>query len=133
MGDLFDEEPPNNSPEDLGFGKPPPLETSPPEVRKPAPPADDLPRGLGHDSAKRFIDWVKAQDGVQVSRKVTFGHVVCNMGGFTDADLRWLCLAIKQAKKAPKPSIMAAAVKARDVSILRGDPADDDAERGPEV
>ena len=140
QGRLFDEpdpdrkrdesvdDPASNSPEDLGYKTP----NAPPEATaygKPEPEPDPMPENFArsamqHDDAKKFRDWIYEQ-GLPTHRRVTFGGIVVGLSGLGKPDLRWLCQAIKQARRAPSPELMRRAVMTHDVSVLREDDGDD--------
>lgn len=118
----FDDEPKPNSPEDLGIVTPAHV------YGKPAPEPDPLPtnassQALQLPEVRKFVDWIHKQ-GLPTHAEVTVGHVLIALSGMTMTDLRWLCKAIRRAGRAPRPSTMLKAAKARDVRILRpgGDP-----------
>lgn len=100
---LFDDEPADNSPEDIGYGS----------YKEP------VISCLPVQDARRFLDWLDQQD---VKRAEGIGLITCMeaLSGCTQGDLRWLCAAIHQAGIAPAPGTMKKAVLARDVAVLRG-------------
>ena len=123
--DAGDEEPKPNSPEDLGFVTPKPAGQV---YGKPAPEPDPLPENFArsaiqHDDATRFRDWIFAQK-IPIHAQVTIGGILVGLSGLGRKDLRWLCQAILQAKRAPSPGYMRRAVLTHDVSVLREEEPD---------
>lgn len=109
---LFPEDPPPNSPEDLGFVKPPPPGTL---EKLELPPMSTLPI----EDANKFLDWLDGQDDVKKSGEISLIAVLEAFSGLSRGDLKWLCGAIHQAGKAPDPGTMKKATLARDVALLR--------------
>ena len=123
--DAGDEEPKPNSPEDLGMVPPKPAGQV---YGKPAPEPDPLPENFArsaiqHEDAVRFRDWIFAQK-IPVHAQVTIGGILVGLSGLGRKDLRWLCQAILQAKRAPSPGYMRRAVLTHDVSVLREEEPD---------
>lgn len=117
QGDLLDEEPKPNSAEDLGYRKP--YGQGTPTSSRAEDRVNVASGTIGRKEALVFIDWLKGQE-FEVHVDVTVGHILTDLSGKRPEDLRWLCQAILQAKKAPEPWRMSKALKARDVGILRG-------------
>jgi hypothetical protein len=121
QGALFDDEPKPNSPEDLGLVTPPHVfGEKTPEPRKTT---NASSHALKLPEIRKFVEWIHKQ-GLPTHADVTVGHVFVALSGMSMTDLRWLCKAIRRAGRAPRPSTMLKAAKARDVRILRpgGDP-----------
>ena len=115
--ELADEEPKPNSPEDLG--QVPPDKSFGESRPEPDPIHVNVASGtMQPDDARTFVAWVHAQD-IRIHAQVTFGHVLSDMSGLTPENLRWLCQAIRQAKRAPAPADMFQAALKRDVGLLR--------------
>lgn len=117
QGDLLDDEPKANSQADLGYQKP--YGQGTPSSRGAEDRVNLASGTIGRKEALVFIEWLKTQE-FEVHVDVTLGHVLTDLSGKRPEDLRWLCQAILQAKKAPEPWRMSKALKARDVGILRG-------------
>lgn len=101
-----DHEPPANSPEDLGY-----VTVEGVTINQ--------PRGaMTLEDAHRFVEWLKTTN-YSIEPTLTPGRVYLELHGFTAKDLRWLCLAIKQAGRAPAAHVMRAARLANDVALLR--------------
>lgn len=124
-GDLFDDEPKPNSPEDLGQVTPPGQRLyGMSSMREPDPPPVNLSsHAIQLEDARVFVDWIKKQS-IEIHVDVTPGRVLVVLSGLGLPDLKWLCKAILQAGRAPQPETMKKAVVARDVRVLRpgGDP-----------
>ena len=113
-----DDEPKPNSPEDLGMVTPAGKVYGEPRPEPDPVPVNVCSSAIQHDDAKKFIAWVYNQK-IPTHAEVTFGHVVVALSGFSPSGLGWLCQAIRQAGKAPAPSIMRQAFLKKDVGILR--------------
>jgi hypothetical protein len=66
----------------------------------------------------KFLDWCKGTEYWN-DANIANVDVLDAFGGFSIGDLKWICQAIIQAKEIPDVSIMARAILARDVAILR--------------
>ena len=76
------------------------------------------------EDAIKLVDWIYTLD-IPIHAQITVGHVLEGLSGFGQGDLKWICRAIKQAERAPAPSVMRRALLARDVYYLRaGKPED---------
>ncbi len=123
QGGLFEDEPKANSPEDLGLVTPPGRKieklfgtSTMPEPERP--PINLAPGVIQLEHARKFCDWINDQE-LPVHVDVTPGRILVTLSGMGLDDLRWLCLACKQAKRVPNPITMKNAAIARDVRILR--------------
>lgn len=125
------EDPKANSPDDLGFGRhrrerPPGVDDRPPAEKSfgdPSPGPDPVPvnvcsSAIGIEDARKFVTWIHDQD-LSIHEDVTVGHVLVSMSGWGSDALGWLCRACRQAGRAPAPSVMREAWKAKDVGLLR--------------
>lgn len=136
---LFDADPPANSPEDLGYRAPQAPQTEvaaasaltdprvahPQAYGEPSPEPDPYPRNacssaIQIEDARQLVAWLAEQD-LPVHADCTVGHVLVGLSGLGRPDLKWLCQAIRQAGRAPRPSIMRAAVLHHDVAYLYDD------------
>lgn len=128
-GDLFDEDPPANSPDDLGFGKPardPDVDRRPSSSktygeRSPGP--DPVPHNVAKGTiqfqdAKKFVTWLHDQD-LPIHEDVTVGHVLVALSGLTPKHLGFLCRGCRQAGRIPAPWVMKLAAMKSDVGLLR--------------
>ncbi len=79
---------------------------------------------MQHADAEKFRDWIYAEK-LPTHARVTLGGIVVGLSGLGKPDLRWLCQAIRQARRAPSPELMRRAVTSHDVSVLREDDGDD--------
>ncbi len=130
QGGLFDEDPPANSPDDLGFGRPPPrdpdVDRRPPRSRSygsPSPGPDPVPANqcssaIQIQDARKFVEWIHDQD-FPIHEDVTVGHVLVALSGWGTEALGWLCRACRQAGRAPSPIAMRSAWIGQDVGLLR--------------
>ena len=89
----------------------------------PAPDPDPVPvnharLAIHLEDVEKLRDWIFKQE-LPIHNQVTAAHLVTALSGMIEADLRWICQAIKQAERAPAPSQMRRALVARDVAILR--------------
>ena len=124
QGGLFDDEPKSNSPEDLGLVTPPGMVYGTSSMPEPDPPPVNLSsNAIQLADAHKFVDWIWEKE-IPTHIDVTPGRILIVLSGMGRPDLRWLCGAILQAGRAPKPETMKKAVIARNVKILRpgGDP-----------
>jgi hypothetical protein len=120
--DPDDDEPKPNSPEDLGLVTPIPAGPLYGQARdEPDPLPENFARSaIQHEDAVRFRDWIFDQD-LPTHAQVTIGWILTDLSGIGQAELRWLCQAIRQAGRAPSPATMKRAVLTHDVSVLRED------------
>lgn len=134
-GDLFEEDPPANSPDDLGFGswkkdqeRPDGVDDRPPNQkaygkRSPGPdpvPVNHCSSAIQIEDARKFVTWIHDQE-LEIHEDVTVGHVVVALSGWGPEALGWLCRACRQAGRAPAPVEMRKAWVAKDVGLLRPD------------
>jgi hypothetical protein len=116
-----DDEPRPNSPEDLGFSPTPAGPLYGQARDEPDPLPENFARSaIQHEDAVRFRDWIFDQE-LPTHAQVTIGWILTDLSGLGQADLRWLCQAIRQAGRAPSPATMKRAVLTHDVSVLRED------------
>lgn len=133
QGDLLAEDPPANSPDDLGFGRarhrperPPGVDDRPPPGKsfgQGSPGPDPVPDNHARSAiqildARKFVTWIHDQD-LEIHEDVTVGHVLVALSGWGPEALGWLCRACRQAGRAPRPTDMRAAWMAKDVDLLR--------------
>ena len=81
-------------------------------------PVNHCKLALNLEDAIKLVCWIHELD-IPIHRQVTIGHVLESLSGMGKGDLKWICKAIKQAKRAPAPSVMRRALIARDVYYLR--------------
>lgn len=142
-GDLFDDDPPSNSPDDLGFGRhrperPPDVDRRPSRSKAygtPSPGPDPVPvnhcsSAIQIEDARKFVAWLHDQD-LPIHEDVTVGHVLVALSGWGTEVLAWLCRACRQAGRAPAPTVMRKAWLARDVGLLRPGEAPEEADDAP--
>ena len=113
-----DEEPKPNSPEDLGMTKPKGEVYGTPRPEPDPMPVNKCSSAIQWGDARKFVDWVHAQD-IPTHARITLGGIVVNLSGLGPPDLRWLCGAIRQVGRAPSPELMRRAVMTHDVAVLR--------------
>lgn len=136
--DLFgetDDEPKPNSPEDLGQSsprlkpeRPDGVDDRPPRAKSfgdPSPGPDPVPSNqcssaIQIDDVRKFVAWIHDQD-VPIHEDVTVGHVLVAFSGWGTEKLGWVCRAVRQAGRAPAPSVMRKAALENDVALLRED------------
>ena len=128
--DLFNEPAPNSR-DDLGFGPAPepsedprPRETFGKKKRAPKETTNAAPNAIQWADARKLVAWIVEQD-VPTHVNVTTAHCLVELSGLTTIDLKWICQAIKQVGKAPRPVVMKRAAVARDVAIMRSSPIDE--------
>lgn len=73
--------------------------------------------GFGHDRARKLIGFLEGR-GFEIPPSVTVGAIMVAFRGFSDADLRWLCIELKGVRACPGLVKMAQAIKGRDRSKL---------------
>lgn len=109
------DEPKPNSPEDLGLIPRARVYGEPSEDSEPV---EYVGAPRWHEDASTFVRWIHAQE-LEVHADVRFGVVFRDLSGLSQANLRWLCQACRQAGRAPEPWKMKRAALARDVGLLR--------------
>jgi len=70
--------------------------------------------------ARTFVAWLAEQD-IPVHADCTVGHILVGLSGLGLPDMKWLCQAIRQAGRAPRPAQMRDAVLHHDVAYLYED------------
>ncbi len=113
---LFDDVEPLSPREDIGYSKPAAAAVGPPAQRRPV---NHAPGTIGPADVEKFVNWICSLEGITKSGEITIDNILWQLSGFQPSDLRWLCIAIKQAGHAPAPSAMRQALLSRDVAKLR--------------
>jgi len=134
MADLFDD-PPANSPDDIGFGKPPPREPKPHELNHPdhpsqrphnrLEPGEEPPASwnvahveMGIEQMRIFLHWCTDHDIDTTGHSVGALYVALN--AHSKPSFRWLCQALVQGGHATLPDVglIDRAIKKRTAGLL---------------
>lgn len=102
--------------EDIGYTKPAEDTGGPPAERRPV---NHAPGTIQLADAEKFVNWICSLKGITKSGEITIDNILWQLSGFQPSDLRWLCIAIKQAGHAPAPGAMRESLLSRDVAKLR--------------
>lgn len=112
------DEPKPNSPEDIGLVTPPGMVFCTSSTVEPAQaPVNNSTNAIQLPDARKFVNWVEKR-GFPRHIDITPGRIFVEFSGFSRADIKWLCIAIVKAGRAPEPGIMRRAVISRDSSEL---------------